>query len=157
MSLQQIRLAIEADRDHLKQLFLETNTHYQLPEPDPHALERAMDRLLSGGDPRCWIAISASGAAGYLVSTVVYPPVEGAMFVKELYVADRYRGDGIGPQLLAEAADTAVSEGCVRLDLTTDRGNSGAMRFYPRVGGVELPEKAFFRFEGGLLEQLAQR
>ena len=79
------------------------------------------------------------------------------MFVKELYVSETARDAGIGPTLLGEAAAMALDEGCARLDLTTDRGNSGAMRFYPRLGACERAEKAYFRFDGSALTQLAQR
>ena len=156
MSQTEIRLIHEADRDSLGRLFLETNAYYHVPAPEPRALERAVDALLAPGDPRCWIALIDGQAAGYVTASILFPPIEGAMFVKELYVAEGRRDAGIGPALLAAAAVSALEEGCVRLDLTTDRSNHGAMRFYPRLGAAEVSTKAFFRFENNALAQLAR-
>ncbi|NCO22421.1 MAG: GNAT family N-acetyltransferase [Rhodobacterales bacterium] len=62
-------------------------------------------------------------------------PNNGWPYVDNLHVAPDLRGGGVGRALIGAAAQQATSEG--RLWLTVLAANSGARRFYARLGGVE--------------------
>ncbi|WP_227382019.1 GNAT family N-acetyltransferase [Microvirga rosea] len=69
----------------------------------------------------------------------------GLLFLKELYVAKEARGRSVGTALMAWLAEYARARQITRIDLTTDRGNVEAQKFYEALGGVKQ-DKVFYRF-----------
>jgi GNAT superfamily N-acetyltransferase len=70
-----------------------------------------------------------------------------SLYLKELYVAGRYRGQGIGRRLMRAVFDTAAKHGCSRVEWTTDRDNVGAQAFYQQLGVPVHSSKIFYRVE----------
>lgn len=70
-----------------------------------------------------------------------------SLYLKELYVAARYRGQGVGELLMDALFDVADEHGCSRVEWTADRGNLGAQRFYERRGVGVHSTKLFYRTE----------
>ena len=70
-----------------------------------------------------------------------------SLYLKELYVADRYRGQGVGRLLMRVLFETASEHGCSRVEWTTDRDNTGAQAFYDMLGVTPQPSKIFYRVE----------
>jgi ribosomal protein S18 acetylase RimI-like enzyme len=62
---------------------------------------------------------------------------EDSLFINTLWVAERYRGEGLADALMDVAAEWAAGEGLSRLSLHVWRGNERAVRFYRRHGFVE--------------------
>jgi putative acetyltransferase len=58
--------------------------------------------------------------------------------LKRLYLADEYRGQGIGLQLCAAAIDDARELGYARLRLDTTRQSRAAVRLFDKLGFVEI-------------------
>lgn len=56
------------------------------------------------------------------------------VYVQDLHVTDRCRGQGLGRRLLAAAARHARSAGCTHLRLSVDPDNTSALAFYRRLG-----------------------
>jgi GNAT superfamily N-acetyltransferase len=54
--------------------------------------------------------------------------------LESLHVAERFRGQGIGTQLLARASEIASERGAYRLQLTSNLERTQAHRFYLREG-----------------------
>lgn len=54
--------------------------------------------------------------------------------VEDMVVRDAHRNQGVGARLLQEAEVWARGRGLSRLQLLTDDGNRGALRFYERQG-----------------------
>jgi GNAT superfamily N-acetyltransferase len=54
--------------------------------------------------------------------------------VESMHVHPKFRGRGIGKQLLDAAVDIARREGCYRVQLTSNRQRTDAHRFYERHG-----------------------
>jgi GNAT superfamily N-acetyltransferase len=71
--------------------------------------------------------------------------LKGVLYAKEIFVRAEARGQGAGAALLAFLKVEAQRRGIGRIDLTTDPANSGAQRFYERLGG-ERAEKVAYRF-----------
>ncbi|WP_372614984.1 GNAT family N-acetyltransferase [Aquicoccus sp.] len=60
---------------------------------------------------------------------------EPGVYVQDLWIAPEQRGSGLGRRLLAAVAREAAGRwDAAYLMLTANRGNSGAVRFYDRLG-----------------------
>lgn len=81
--------------------------------------------------------------------------LSGLIYVKDLFVVESQRGAGVGAAMMRWLALFATENGIGRIELTTDRANAGAIRFYESLGGAR-PEKIHFRFEADALARLAQ-
>ena len=93
-----------------------------------------------------WDGDRLAGLAAY---SFLWPAVglSSSLYLKELYVADRYRGQGIGRLLMRSVSDAAAKHGCSRVEWTTDRGNAGAQAFYEHLGVPVQSSKIFYRVE----------
>jgi GNAT superfamily N-acetyltransferase len=54
--------------------------------------------------------------------------------LRDLYVAERHRRQGIGRALLTAVRDAAAAEGALRVSLTTETDNLGALTLYRQIG-----------------------
>lgn len=81
--------------------------------------------------------------------------LQGVLWLKDLFVMEEARGQGLGRAMLAFLAEDAARHGLGRIDLTTERDNAGAQRFYERTGAAAKP-KVFYRFEGEALAALTK-
>jgi len=54
--------------------------------------------------------------------------------IEGVRVAQEYRSQGIGRQLIKWAIERAKSRGCLIVQLTTDKARPDALRFYERLG-----------------------
>lgn len=115
--------------------------------------------LAAGSTTRVVVARDGADIAGLATFAVLHPGpgVQGQLFMKDLFVRQAWRGRGVGERLLGFLARLAVSEGCARLDWTTERDNPGAIRFYERLGASVVPEKVYFRLAGEALAAVATR
>jgi len=62
------------------------------------------------------------------------------LFVKELYVVDASRGNGVGEALMRAAAAEAVKRDCGLMKWQVARWNGDAQRFYERLGAAADPD-----------------
>jgi GNAT superfamily N-acetyltransferase len=60
--------------------------------------------------------------------------------IESVHVHPRWRGQGIGGQLLEEAVARAVAAGCYRVQLTSNKARTDAHRFYGRHDFVATHE-----------------
>jgi RimJ/RimL family protein N-acetyltransferase len=70
-----------------------------------------------------------------------------SLYLKEMYVADQHRGQGVGRLLMSALFEVAAKHECSRVEWTTDRDNPGAQAFYDRLGVPPLISKIFYRVE----------
>lgn len=56
------------------------------------------------------------------------------VYVQDLHVVERFRGQGLGRLLLAAAAQRGRADGCTHLRLSVDPSNEAALTFYRAVG-----------------------
>jgi GNAT superfamily N-acetyltransferase len=54
--------------------------------------------------------------------------------LRDLYVAEQHRRQGVGRALLAHVRDEASADGALRVSLTTEADNAGALALYGDVG-----------------------
>jgi GNAT superfamily N-acetyltransferase len=83
-----------------------------------------------------WLIESDGEAVGYFVLTVCFSLEFGGRFglLDEIFVAEDWRGRGLGAEAVAFAADWCLQQGMEALRLEVWTGNAGAIRLYKRAG-----------------------
>ena len=101
------------------------------PAPPMHALVAEVDGELAG-------------MATYhpIFSTFTMRP---GMWLDDLFVQDRRRGQGIGRALLVQLTAIAKERGCARVDWLVDGANANGKQFYRRRGACISEQLQFCR------------
>src|SRR5665213_498147 len=111
-------------------------------------------------DFECIVADSGDGT---LIGVLVFYMIpftfrtRPTLFVKELYVAESSRGDGVGEQLMRATAAEAVRRDCGLMKWQVARWNSAAARFYERLGAVPDEEWVDYSLSGEACAALSAR
>ena len=92
--------------------------------------------------PRCAIhvvaAIEADRSVGFASAVdYLHPDKPRALWINEVSVAERLRGQGIGKRLMRTLLGHARTLGCFEAWVLTDAGNPGASALYRRLGGSQ--------------------
>jgi GNAT superfamily N-acetyltransferase len=125
------------------------------------ATEEQLRGALFGPRPYAEVLLARDGAevAGFALffhnfSTFLAKP---GIYLEDLYVRPKYRGNGYGAALLARLAALAVQRGCGRLEWSVLNWNQRAIDFYRSLGAQPLDEWTMYRVTGEALERLAKR
>jgi GNAT superfamily N-acetyltransferase len=101
--------------------------------------------------PAAYALLARDGdqVAGLATYSFLWPAVGAtrSLYLKELYVPDAYRRQGVGKLLMHAILETAATLGCSRVEWTTDTGNTAAQAFYAKLGLSRHPSKVFYRIE----------
>lgn len=155
-----VRLAAAADHAAVTRLFQAVHAHYQGVSPiSKEAMARhVVERVLAAPDG-CEIALAESGGAAVGLATfaVLHPAAgtSGLLFVKEMFVVEASRGQGVGRAILTFLARLARERGCSRIDWTTETHNPRAIALYERLVARRVSEKVYYRLDGAALGALA--
>jgi GNAT superfamily N-acetyltransferase len=77
------------------------------------------------------------------------------IYLEDLYVEPEHRGAGLGRQLLAALAQTAVERGYGRVEWSVLNWNTPAIGFYGSLGARPMDEWTVHRLDGEALTALA--
>lgn len=96
-------------------------------------------------------------AAGYAVFFTSYSTWLGrnGIYLEDLYVSPRFRGQKAGKTLLRHIAQLAVERGCGRLEWSVLDWNQPAIDFYLSIGAAPQDEWVRYRMEGQVLRDFA--
>lgn len=90
-------------------------------------------------DPHQWLVVGVRGSE--IVATLQLTVIPGLSrqgarraLIEAVRVRSDQRGGGLGQTVIAWAVEKARSEGCVMVQLTTDKSRVDAHRFYERLG-----------------------
>jgi len=150
-----IRKAVESDIPSLLPLMREL-AEFEKYSKDfviTAAVLREQGFLRSSPDFHCLIAEEGSTLVGFLVYYFVPFTYRAKpnLIIKELYIADRQRGRGIGRKLMKAVARQAQETSCGMIKWWVAKWNERGMDFYRRLGATidnewhefQLSEKAF--------------
>lgn len=112
-----------------------------------HSVEQYAAWLASDGHA-AWLLECHPGRApvGYMVlapAQLPLPDTTGDLELKRIYLLDRFRGGGLGTQLVSTAIAHAAGAGARRLLLGVYAHNAPAIRFYERTGFTRLGKRRF--------------
>lgn len=123
------------------------------------ATEPLLRETLFGARPAAEVilAFRDGEAAGFALffhnySTFLARP---GVYLEDLFVFPRFRGQGLGRLLLAKLARIAIDRGCGRLEWSVLDWNVDAIRFYESVGAQAMTEWTINRVSGDALQALA--
>lgn len=104
------------------------------------------------------VATEGSQVLGFAAFTALYPGpyLQPGIFLKELYVGNKSRGQKIGERLMKALAEIAIDRNLKRIDWTADIDDERLLKFYDALGGDRKPEKLFYRLDGETLNNLAR-
>ncbi|WP_269859394.1 cyclophane-containing RiPP N-acetyltransferase HaaN [Streptomyces sp. RPT161] len=149
-----IRPADKRDILAVAELIEEIERFYGSTEIQPLEERRSQVEEALFGSPPLASALLVEDEAGDLVGLAAYSflwPAAGAshsLFLKELYVRDTLRRQGIGAQLMNELRDLAAARpGCSRVEWMTDHDNPDARAFYRSLGFTEFEGKIVYRID----------
>ncbi|MFE2696348.1 cyclophane-containing RiPP N-acetyltransferase HaaN [Streptomyces mirabilis] len=147
-----IRPADKRDITAVAELIEEIEPFYESTEIQPFEERRAQVEEALFGSPPLASALLVEDEAGDIVGLAAYSflwPSAGSthsLFLKELYVRDTLRRQGVGARLMDELrAVAAARPGCSRVEWMTDRDNPGARAFYKSLGFAEFDGKIVYR------------
>ncbi len=124
------------------------------------ASETTLRESLFGERPAAEVLIAEEGGrpVGFALFFHTYSTflARRGLYLEDLYVSPHARNRGVGRALLARLAGTAVERGCGRFEWSVLDWNTGARRFYERLGAVPLDEWTVHRVTGEALDALAQ-
>lgn len=144
MILQLIRELAEFERLLDQVTATEEQLHSGLFGPRPSA-EVIMGRVEPGGE--------VAGFALYFhnFSTFLAKP---GIYLEDLYVRQKFRGQGYGEALLRHLAGLALQRNCGRLEWSVLDWNHRAIDFYKSLGAAPMDEWTGYRVTGKALERL---
>ncbi len=155
----EIRYAEADDLPALSELLQQANRHYWGDMDGAPAMAGASaDAMVSGrSGSKAIIAWVAGIPQAFATISVLHPALteHGALFMKDLFVADTARGTGIGTHLMHHLANLAVELGCKRFDWTAETDNPNALAFYGKLGAPRVQEKVYYRLTGETLAEFA--
>lgn len=114
--------------------------------------------LFAEGSPTEGLICEIDGEpAGYAVFFTSYSTWLGknGIYLEDLYISPRFRGQKAGKALLRHIAQLAVERGCGRLEWSVLDWNQPAIDFYKSIGAAPQDEWVRYRMEGQVLSDFA--
>jgi GNAT superfamily N-acetyltransferase len=153
-----IKPASPADTPIILQLIRELAEFERLLH-EVQATEEQLREQLFGARPAAEVVIARMGdeVAGFALffhnfSTFLAKP---GLYLEDLYVRQKFRGQGCGEALLRYLARTALERGCGRLEWSVLDWNVRAIDFYKSLGAVPMNQWTVHRVAGDALVKLA--
>jgi GNAT superfamily N-acetyltransferase len=127
-----------------------------MESPERRASQIAQAIFSDPASAHAILAWDDSNLSGFASYSFLWPAVglTQSLYLKELYIAESARRQGVGKLLMQGLYRIAVQHGCSRVEWTTDQGNTDAQQFYAELGVSVNKSKLFYRIEGDdLLKQ----
>ena len=152
-----LRPAAPADVETLHRFVVELAATEEFPgEVTARPADLAV--ALFGAEPVAQAIVAEIGGlpVGFALYYPTYSTIVGrpGIHLEDLYVAEEFRGAGVGQALLARLAELARARGG-RLEWWVLRTNVPALRFYRRLAARGLDEIEVMRLDGEALGALA--
>lgn len=132
-------------------------------ERAPHEVETDPNRIkaqLEESSPpfECLIAEEGRMPLGFALFFHNYSTWKGkrGIYLEDLFVPPRYRGNGVGRALLQSIAAIAVQRDCARMEWAVLDWNTPAFEFYRRCGALRMDDWVLCRITGAPLRELAE-
>jgi GNAT superfamily N-acetyltransferase len=116
---------------------------------------------LFGPRPAAEVIMAYAGdePAGFALYFQTFSTFAGrpGLYLEDIFVKPEWRRKGLGQQLLARLARTAVERGYGRMEWSVLNWNETALRVYRAVGAKPMNDWTVYRLSGAALRDLAAR
>jgi GNAT superfamily N-acetyltransferase len=140
--------------------FIRGLAEYERLSHEVAATEQGLRESLFGRRPAaevilCYVGDEPAGFALFFhnYSTFVGKP---GLYLEDLFVLPKFRGQGCGKALLAYLAKLALDRNCGRFEWTVLDWNESAIGFYKKLGARLLDDWRVCRMSGEALRKLAK-
>lgn len=144
-----VERASEADLQTISVILGEVEAYYG--GKDTPADTTQIRSALFGDGPVATVLLAREGGdvLGMAAVSLLWPAAgaESSLFLKELFVRENARRQGVARQLMAAVRAEADTTGCSRIEWTADRDNPPALALYQALGFQQHNGKAFYRWE----------
>jgi GNAT superfamily N-acetyltransferase len=131
-------------------------------EKVPHqvtASEADIRESLFGANPKAEAVVgyASDEPAGMAVFFHTFSTFLGrsGLYLEDIFVDEKWRGRGLGRELMRYVAKIAVARGCARLEWSVLNWNARAIAFYRQLGATPMDEWTVYRLSGDELARLA--
>lgn len=142
--------AHETDLPQIAHLLEEMDRFYGVTEFEPADVRQSQIRSLIFRDPPAAFVLIArddDSVVGLASYSFLWPAVglTQSLFLKELYVAQSHRRQGVGRLLMHRVFAIAAETECSRVEWMTEQANTEAQAFYAGLSHKPNTEKVFYR------------
>lgn len=120
----------------------------------------ALDRYVFADRPIAdvFLGFWESEPVAYLMVQSRFSSYRGApiLYVEDVFVRSRSRGQGLGKLMMQFAANLAVKRGCGAMHWSVGDWNTPALSFYDRLGTTRENGRVHFELEGASLQSLGK-
>lgn len=153
-----IRAAAESDAPLIVG-FIQDLAEYERLRDSCVATEEAVRETLFGDRPAAEVIIASDGGepVGFALYFHNYSTflAQRGIYLEDLFVKPKARGQGVGYALLSALARIAVERNCGRIEWAVLDWNKPSIDFYERIGAKPLSDWVMFRMTGTALHELA--
>jgi ribosomal protein S18 acetylase RimI-like enzyme len=120
---------------------------YQDRQVSPEQIEESLRKMANSDAYRVLLAEDEGQVVGLLSLSFRHTLFHSAptALIDELVVEQGHRRRGVGRQLVAEAIERCRAAGCCEIEVSTERSNEAAQKFYRQHGFS--PEAVLFELE----------
>lgn len=155
-----VRPAAPADVAQMHNMIIEL-AEFEKAVHEVIATEADLHEALFGGNSLFAHVIDSpdgDGLAGMAIWFLNYSTWDGkhGIYLEDLYVREKFRGQGLGTALMKELARIAVDKGFTRFQWWVLNWNQPAIDVYERLGAVPMDEWTVYRLTGDSLTELGR-
>ncbi len=154
-----IRFATPDDAGSIYRFICELAEYERAPDAVETSPDQLKEQLLADHPPfECLMAEEGKMPLGFALFFHNYSTWRGkrGIYLEDLFVPPRFRGNGVGRSLLQSLAAVALSRGCARMEWAVLDWNTPAFRFYQQCGAVRMDDWVLCRITGEALRALAE-
>ena len=153
-----IREAKKEDAKELYRLINELAIYEKLEEEVVATIEDLEESIFEKGQAKVILAELDSQIVGYALYFTSYSTflAKAGIYLEDLFVEPKHRGEGIGKRLLKELAKITITNDYGRLEWSVLDWNTPAINFYTSIGAVPMKGWTTKRLTGEALENLAK-
>jgi GNAT superfamily N-acetyltransferase len=156
----QIRDATPADIDAIYD-YIHALAEYEKAPQEAVLSKSDLNQSLFGQNPQvyCLLSVQADQVTGIAIWHLNYSTWMGkhGIYLEDLFVDPKYRGQGHGKALLIRLAQICVERGYPRFSWWVLDWNKPSIDFYESLGAKAMDEWTVFRVSGDALTKLASQ
>ncbi len=153
-----IRPATPEDIPLIRAFITELAEYEQLLDDVVVTDEQLLDHLFTQHSAHCVLAFENNEATGFALYFYNYSTFLGkkGLYLEDLFVRPVFRGKGYGKKLLLYLVDTALLEGCGRMEWSVLNWNQPAIDFYESLGAKPMKEWTVYRLTEDAMKAIAK-